>query len=363
MISCHPRCGFTLIEIMVSIMIFVVVALAMIAIMLLSSDVYREGEYGRSANDETVGVLGTFEEDLKRLLPPTDGGFVYSVVLDNAGNTLIAFAIANPDPEQVAVYGNKAHQLVAYWVDDQRRLMRAEFPLQGTAADNGTPNGVKHIVRNMISPATPSSDPLFTAANAQVTEITNGCLYLGAWLASQYDPDAAHIPDDIRRPVEDVGGVLDPGPIWESATATDSVLGPWGAEAYDTDPEGTPQPTAHTFPSALRISVTLTGGGRFAPTGRLMATVPATGAADFKIVGAKSVPSTPGSVMRVDDEWIRYSEYRNGVVHCEADGRGARRSVKAQHDRYDSSTRTATDPGKGAVLFGQTYNLVRTIPR
>ena len=55
------RRGFTLIEIMVSILIFTVVALAMMTIMLMASNIYRSGEAGRSANDEAVAVMAALE--------------------------------------------------------------------------------------------------------------------------------------------------------------------------------------------------------------------------------------------------------------------------------------------------------------
>ena len=69
------RSGFTLVEILISIMIFVVVSGAMIGILLIGTDLFRRGEFSRAANDETVAVVGTIEDDLKHMVPAADGGW------------------------------------------------------------------------------------------------------------------------------------------------------------------------------------------------------------------------------------------------------------------------------------------------
>ena len=85
------RAGFTLVEIMVSLMIFVVVSGAMVSIMMMSSELFRRGEFSRSANDETIAVLGAVNDDLSHLVPESGDGWFYAGVPTRSGNTMVSF--------------------------------------------------------------------------------------------------------------------------------------------------------------------------------------------------------------------------------------------------------------------------------
>jgi type II secretory pathway component PulJ len=341
--------GFTIIEIMVSILIFIVVALAMVTILMTGTDLYRHGEYSRSANDEAVAVIGSIDDDLKRILPATDGGFVFSDCppSDDTGNTVIAFAIANPNQIDIGPKGEKAHLMVAYWVfnDD---LYRTTIPMTDTAADQAAPSvvgdpttaGAKYQVRGL--PRTPEDTDRL---------LTTGCLHLGAWIADHFSPASAWPTHDPRRALVTSGSPGGLGPDWESAALGDTVLGPWRTGEYDTDPipsGSLPVYEPDPYPSALRISVTLTGGGRFGPKGHIARDITDSDTS-IHVLGVKSMPSLPGSAVRIGKEWVAYHSVHNGIIECLASDRGARRSKPDEHKRGD------------VVQFGKTFSLVRTL--
>ena len=124
--SLVARQGFTLIEIMVSIMIFVVVSGAMVGILMMGAELFRRGEFSRSANDETVAVLGSLEDDLNRMMPGAADGFVFSRVTATNGNCLFAFNERTANPESITSRGYRARSLVAFWVEQQGGVDKPE---------------------------------------------------------------------------------------------------------------------------------------------------------------------------------------------------------------------------------------------
>ncbi|HEX3132374.1 MAG TPA: hypothetical protein VHX44_02195, partial [Planctomycetota bacterium] len=217
----------------------------------------------------------------------------------------------------------------------------------GTSSGTPGPNGGRDTLNVVI----PSS------------VLTQGCLHFSVWVALN---DIA----GMQRPKDGNGQ-----PDWEQLDASGGTrLGPWGPsiggggqkEVYDTRPKGWIPPTANAtasipkppFPSAVRLSFVLTGGGRFAPRGTLQSDLPSTPeAGELRFTGITGLPSTPGSMVRIGDEWIAYDTLRAGHLTypdksiAGGPGRGARRSHVVAHER-------------GAVLrVGQSYSLVRAIPR
>ena len=123
------RRGFTLIEIMVSLMIFIVVSGAMVGIMLMSSELFRRGEFSRAANDEVVAVLGAVSDDLNHLVPETGDGWFFAGVPTASGNTLVAYTTAGQNPDGIGAqvrlqFGQRGgpireiHAGSGYWSQD-----------------------------------------------------------------------------------------------------------------------------------------------------------------------------------------------------------------------------------------------------
>jgi hypothetical protein len=419
---------------MVSLMIFVVVSGAMVSILMISSDLFRRGEFSRSANDETIAVLGAVSDDLNHMVPENSDGWFFAGIPSASGNTLVSFTTAGQNPDGIGARGQNARSLVGLWVeetpDQEPRLRRivlddsrgildfisslviasgkssvivtAVQDLEVFGYENENPNPITLIQKNIAvtdwygrqvmrkianfpnvadiqftfnynwrlasgaipPPGTPSSgtrDPFTLVMPSSV--LTQGCLHFSSWIALNDIPG-------MQRPKNAADQ-----PDWEQLDANGGTrLGPWGpslngshsSEDYDTRPKGWIPPAQNVialtrkppFPAAIRLSFVLTGGGRFAPKGLLQSELTAlAGKGDLRYSGFTGLPSTPGSMVRVDDEWIAYTNSGGGRLSFfdysvnDGPGRGARRSTVAAHTR-------------GAVIrVGQSYSLVRAIPR
>jgi prepilin-type N-terminal cleavage/methylation domain-containing protein len=434
-----PRSGFTLIEIMVSLMIFVVVSGAMVGIMLMSSELFRRGEFSRAANDEVVAVLGAVSDDLNHLVPETGDGWFFAGIPSASGNTLVAYTTAGQNPDGIGARGQNSRSLVGTWVeetageeprlrrlvlDDSRDVLDFISSLVITSGvggqivtnfDNLTAEGFTakgdstgqiaacrtgdeardtdwfgRIIMRALANQPGVADIAFTGRynwrapvgtgggstnNGGTAELnvvipsavlTQGCLHFSAWLALNDIPGMQRPKTlDARRQ-----------PDWEQLNANGgTLLGPWapeinnptdGEEVYDTRPQGWIPPAANAarsipkppFPSAIRLSFVLTGGGRFSPRGNLQSELTATAeAGELRYTGINALPSAPGSMVRVGDEWIAYQRITGGRLFFEAHtpelgpGRGARRSRVKAHARGET------------IRVGQSYSLVRAIPR
>ena len=304
------RRGFTLMEIMVSLLIFSVVSLALIGVLSAAVKLFRAGEAGRAASDETIATLAQLDDDLKRMVPAADNGYLFTKTKQtnghDAGNMVLAFKIRNPDGGLISETGSGARLIVVWWVDDEGHLCRKT----ATAADK--PN-IVDAEFSVASSIYGSSQP-----------VANGCLYFGVDLST----DAA--------PRQDFA--------WTPNTPSINTL-------YST--ELTTRPAPDPFPTAIRITTVLTGGSRNYIRGRCVRD-DATG---IRVTGVGQVPVGAGVMARLGDpttenvEWTRYSTFKGGVLACDPTDRGQRRTSK-----IDDVT------GK-EVTFAPSYTLVRTLPR
>lgn len=356
------RSGFTLIEIIISIAIFVIAATIMLGALFGATEVFRRGEATRQAGDESTAVLAALQEDLSRAVPVRlrDGkpapewGRIFAEAQTPSGNCLFSIVTENPDRGQVR------------WVDtdsdgriDTVTGMRQRvdwFVVPGAEPQDDI------LVRkvwdlgddgNVIDADPALDDPNFAADSllspGQVFSprardvVTRGCLHFAVWI--ELAQQVAH------RKV--TGGSTGPHFGWEA----DTVL-PYGSTPSDPNPM--PLDTAQTVtgtttfypqPDAIRVSLVLTGGGRFATRGTLVQAMDDT-QTTARIAGIKALPTISGSLLRIGNEWVRYNDFRGGQVTIAADGRGSLRSTASAHAaRAD------------LVLAGQPFSLVVALPR
>ena len=339
------RSGFTLVEILISIMIFIVVSGAMVGILLIGSDLFRRGEFSRAANDETVAVVGTIEDDLKHMIPSADGGWFYAEVMSGVGmasgnpaiangDCIVAFLIANPDPSAIQHDGTASRLKVAYGCYNQQ-ILRWSLPLVTSQTD---PQG-KQDITNFVA-AMPGA-----LSSGTATIITSGCLHFGIYLTVSGDPTDFPIPRLAN------GGSID----WERPDPSKgTVLPPWAGTAFDTNQVMTAgvQPVNWPMPSLLRVSLVLTGGGRFGPRGLV---VNDTGSL-LRVSCLQAIPTLPGAMLRVDaagggaSEWISYGGVSGGSVLCNSP-RNARRTPDARRNPGD------------VVRLGMSFSIVRALPQ
>jgi prepilin-type N-terminal cleavage/methylation domain-containing protein len=343
--------GFTLVEIIVSIAIFLVASTVMLGALFGATDVFRRGEAARQAGDEATAVLATLQEDLSRAVPvrlregkpAREWGRVYSQV-GQAGNCLLALVIENPDRAQVRWVPNETapdRKLVGMrkrvvWrvipgsdpdataADDL--LVREEWDItaNGQVISNDPANGYPGV-------AWPTDD---NAIPLREDIITRGVLHFGVWI---------ELPQLHRLIEADPAGN---GPVigWESTSA--AVL-PFTGETFDSNVlETRASPPFYPQPDAIRISLVLTGGGRYAVRGSLAGPIQGDSA---RIAGIKTLPTVAGSVLRIGSEWVRYTDFRGNRVNGLL--RGQLRSAESNHA---SGT---------VVLAGQAFSLVAALPR
>ena len=372
----HPgalRAAFTLVEILVSILIFSIVSVAMVGILLTSTNIFRAGEYGRASTDEAVATLGVLDDDLKRMVPARDGGFFYAQLhtfnpyttaaptapaLGN-GNCAVAFVISQPVPDQVQannaaqatsnlVPGAGAHLLVIYYVESVPApaspggyddvLYRAQGPILGDFnAGAGIPYATTtELVNTLISPAglaSPAPNPPYPRSGAgmgsySISVVSRRCLHFGAWVSNDLQKRASSgsWTQDTESPAQDIP--------------------PTATAPYDTESDPAGGITAEPFPSAVRFTLVL-AAGRYAPRGVLVNDAGAT----LRLSGVNGLSLVPGAMLRIDNEWILYNDYQGGIVTVVTNGRSAMRS----------STMTTHNAG-AAVVTGQQFSLARTFP-
>ncbi len=332
-----PRSGFTLVEILASIALFLVVAAAIMGIFIAATNVYRDGEAARAANDEAIAALTTLDDDLRHALPPGQGGFFFCQVVSpngahHAGNYVLAFTIRNPDPSRIQSDGTGARLLVIYTVDNQgppgqsaATLNRIEVAEPGDAPWNGA---LFPVLSTHWSSSAPFASP-----------VARGCLYLGVELS----------PPGTPRPDLDWSG---------SGTGTSD----WCTEVIGAN-------DAKPMPAAVRITLVMTG--QLTADQRLTSRVfvirdEPTG---ILVGGVRQLPVGVGAMVRVGDpaagssapvEWMRIDSVagnrltqRNattGILERPVGGeRNTQPSVSGTHQRDEP------------VVWGTTYTLVRRL--
>lgn len=347
--------GFTIIEILISISIFVVSATIMMGALFGATEVFRRGEASRQAGDEATAVIAALQEDLSRVVPVRlrDGrpapewGRIFAEAVPPTGNCLFSIVIENPDRSQVrwvdvnndgqndTVVG--VRQRVDWFVvagadPSADALVRKVWDLgdDGSVIDaDPTPskNDPDYATDDALSPG--------AVYNPRARDVvTRGCLHFGVWI-------------ELAQAHRKVTGTSGPQFGWEASTILPYVA---PVMAIDTGQTVTGVTTFYPQPDALRISLVLTGGGRFATRGTLVRDMN-NSESTARISGIKALPTTSGSLLRIENEWVRYDDFRSGQITIRSDGRGALRSAAAAHT------------GRVTVLAGQPFSLVVALPR
>ena len=304
------RRGFTLMEIMVSLLIFSVVSLALIGVLSAAVKLFRAGEAARAASDETIATLAQLDDDLKRMVPAADNGFLYTKTKNTnghaAGNMVLAFKIRNPDSSTITDTGVGARLIVVWWVDDLGHLCRKSDKAADSGGSQTTEFGVTAAIYGTTQP------------------VANGCLYFAVNLSTDVTPRST----------------LDWDPSYPAA-----------GDIFSTEPLA-PGATPNPFPTAIRITTVLTGGSRNFIRGRCVRD----DANGIRVTGVGQVPVGAGVMARLGDpanedvEWTKYSSFKGGVLNCSATDRGQRRTTQKVANGKE-------------VTFAPSYTLVRTLPR
>lgn len=338
----QPAAGFTLIEILVSIGIFLVSSTIMLAALTGATETFRRGEAGRQAGDEATTVLAALQEDISRATPvrirdgqPAKEWGRLVATAGAAGNCRLELVIENPDRSQMRWVGPAANRIfvgvrkkVVWYVDpgndpsspEDDALVRQEWDL----GDNGQVMDA--------DTSTLAVDPLLNQV------MTRGCLHFSVYL----ELGQAHRPvtSGTSGPVIDwVGGQP---PYAGSTFDTWQLLQPQDASGAPLGPTFWPQA------DAIRVAMVLTGGGRYITRGYTAGPM-AAGDKQARITGIKALPSVNGSMLRIGNEWVRYGEFRNNTL--------------TDMIRGDLRTTDTAWGNRTPVFAGQMFSLVAELPR
>ncbi len=359
-----PRAGFSLLEVIVTIGVFMAISTAMIGILAAAGNIYRAGEQGRAANTEAMAVFGLIDRDLDRAVPPRQGGRFYAQVLNpQTGACAVGWTIHTP--EAGANAEERHHRFVVYGLDDYDTLRRREFDSLDASNFHWDDPFRQRTGTDTIE------DPSSLAGE----QITAGCLHFGVWLMGvSATPDGSPPWNPHLRTIAPQQTADDESMFWtwsRSVDADDLVTPPYAPDPnhdpdpYISDPAGRDLP----YPAAMRLTVIFTGDGRLRPLGQLVQDADAA-ADELRIGGLDGLSTSPGAMIRLgesgvdhlrrdpgravipraDYELIAYRDYRDGRVIVNDSwargpldpqtdiGRGVYRSKARAHSRGASVT-------------------------
>ena len=356
--------GFSLIEILISILIFSMISIAMLTVFNLSSTIFRETEASRTADDEAAIALAMLEDDLARMVPASNGGWLFAQVAakthdglgdlspeHTGGSMVIAFTIDVGDALRADKDGKGMRQVVAWWTDDYGCLWRGVQNRNPVNSSDATRTAME-ILENDIYNAEEKTDSLLSHAKQQ---IIRGCLHLSV--------DISGVGNKARQ-LKSTAGTSHAW-NWAVDEIEDPVL-PLPAAPYRTEAQ-TSTETPDPWPEAICITLITAGGGkkdaanpaRYATRGFLASNgIQPDDTDNIRVAGIRIFPAQGGALLRLGDpadtststpskvEWLSYTGVDNGVL------RGVTRA----------QLRTGADPAHGEPPHGTGYNFDRNTP-
>jgi prepilin-type N-terminal cleavage/methylation domain-containing protein len=312
-----PAQGFTLVEVLVSILIFSVVSLAMVTILLTATSLFRASERGRNASDLALASLSALDDDFRYMVPPAQGGYFASEVATQGGNgnCVLAFRILQPDRAQIAATSGAGSRLLVAWEVIRDPQTNEDVLYRGVAPTDPTRNDDTVLANLLTSMSAQAGTARLNNANplTQVREMARGCLYFGVYISTTSQRRSRDRTWTIGGPA---GQPLPP--------TADGV-------AYDTQSAGGGL-AGNPFPEAVRVDLIL-AGGLYAPKGTLIRDT----GDSLTVAGIGQIPFQLGAKVRIDNEWITLTGFGNGgMMMCDAQKRQSEtplRSTYAQHQR------------------------------
>jgi len=315
---------------MIAILVFLFVSAAMLGILAVASELYRRGEASRTANDEAMAVLNLLDRDLAAAVHPDQLGQFWAKPLGPAGNCQVGWTIEDQASDS-------GYSFVVWGVDGvvpDAELRRARY---------------EEVVPGEIGTYPDDTDiEGMTGGDVTVRPITIGILHFGVWLAGTGTGGG----DEWTLPADGFWTQIQRDPPTGPVKATEPVIDP---QPYTTF-------RGMRYPHAIRITLMLTGGGRFAPRGRVVAD---DGQLVLRVRGLGRVPTLRGSLARIGDELVGFHGVAGDRLLVNEDSNDGPLDPATLRGRrvYRSA-----DPGGGhapktRVYLGHQYGMVRIIAR
>lgn len=319
--------GFTLAEIMISLLIFLMISGAMLTIFSTATDLYRVGEAGRRAADHSYTVLNLLRDDLDVALSPGAGGQFYAEHSDGDASAwcAVGWTIRNRDARRNA--DQRDRRLFVFWgINNAGNLARVTVPVN----DDG-------------SPIQDNAQALLNGSGSIIAEeVMPNCLHFSAWLIGG---SSGGFPNIISKTPVHANSTVDWEHMWNSEGEIDATE-PAKGYPYRTYRKYNPADTSFPlYPAAVRFTIVSAGPETLRQKGYLVSI----GDDLVRTRGLTKVPLRDGGLLRIGSdahncEWVSVSGRTDegwlvtkpgeGLVRFEADedtvtaksGRGVLRS-------------------------------------
>lgn len=406
LLTAYKTRAFTLPEVLVSILIFMIISGAMFGIFLSVTQLYREGEFARSANDRSQIVTNLLERDLLRAVPGKAGGVFYAWLDEHSsdpghssGNCVIGWVMRNDNqnfdrqnPFVFVLWGIQ-HDLETTTDAEREPLRRcvmninqdlSTFTLASLKYASGPgpdPTIITDDDYSLFDPFNPL--PALRDNSQRATTVTDECLLFSVSLTgTAHEINAAFAVCDKPALNEGASTALGKTTYWNFVSNSDitdvndePLSEPNTPGAYYSNEQTLTiagNTYQKTYPNGIRISMILSAEERFQQTGYLQADLGPTDKDYVRFAGIESIASTPGSFIRVGNdydnfEWIGYHDYdRANGCHINTEwehgpcmplsgtlsGRGIFKSTPRDHQAAN----------RVAVRSGRLLTLSRTLP-
>ena len=338
--------AFTLVEILVSILIFSVVSLAMITILLTATNLFRASERARNSSDLALAALSALDDDFRYMVPPAQNGFFAAQITNPGtdGNCTIGFRILQPDRTLIGSQGagTDAREIVCWEVlpDPQTGepvLYRGTIPTDSTGAKTDL-----QVFSTLLTYMQNPGGQAITGVES-MREMARGCLHFGVWIST----NAMH-RQKTRTWTNADDTNADPLPPYGTAVPAGATAN----QSYCTAPTTTSPPVpGDPFPESVHISMIL-AGGLYAPKGVLINDTGDT----LTIGGIGQIPFQLGAKVKIENEWIALTGVGNNgsIVTCDPN---ARQSTTAPLLRGTYAAHQRGVPVQWGLEFDQTWLL------
>jgi type II secretory pathway component PulJ len=416
------RAGLTLVEILVSLMIFSVVSLAMFGILLASTNIFRSGEFGRASTDEAVSALSILDEDVRRMVPGRDNGLFYSILHDPVTGAQPAFPVSGDCATAFMIYqtnvgliqgqnasqtaqqslqhgGGGERQLVIYYVEcpsvqndpgqsdilpqNEETLWRLQVPLLEDIPQSQFPTAASllpypqpttdvEFIEQLLSPALRQAWLIALRQAWQLAGVTDKSLsapsavakrvlYFGTWISNEQQQRAAAGDWLVDSTAPSAMSI----PPCNVTTASNAITTAYSTQADPTvattmpaSPTSAAAVAASSFPAAVLFTLSLSVG-RYAPQGTVVSDLG--GSPDqIRVANLGALPLTPGSKVRIGTEWVEYSGYSSGVLTVMPANQDPLLPLGGRGALR--STQQATITRSMPVQWGPMYSMARTFP-
>ena len=336
--------GFTIIEMLVAISIFIVLGGALVAMSHQAMDAWRAGETKRLTYERAEAVFSQIALDLQAAYTrePTDGKFIpMARFFATGGGTepgRLSFVRSfETGPERSFTYyaGSKRGASKPYtdgFTGDPATL----GPLGGLLGVTYHLDGRKLRRAALAPPESPAKNLLSTTGDRKGEVLTDNCLYLGFRFWTQHTRNwSAAPPRPSRKSWGGKGRSVGPETIWDSTRGAgvetvDEKSGRKRPFSLSRGPASRDYPADDVFPEIVEVTLVVEPDAKRAPRTELADGLGISGKVAYvKSTSALPDPERGAPYLLIGGEWVRCSKVIEGAYKIEK--RGVRGTAPGSH--------------------------------